>query len=95
MQSTAILGVALLLCATAAGTPAPEDSAADKDNGSGPVLSDLERKGEIAAAQVSPPPNARVSGRIDTQRRRDNDMDGDRGSGELDREFAPEGIKPK
>jgi hypothetical protein len=95
MQSTAILCVALLFCATAAGTPAPEDSAASKDSGGGPAFSDLERKGKTAADQVSPPTNARASGRIDTQRRRDKDMDGDHGTGELDRQFAPEGIKPK
>lgn len=94
MQSTAILCVALLLCATAAGTPAPEDSAADKDSGSGPAFSDVERKGETNV-QRSAPSNARASGRTDAQRRRDADIDADKGSAETAGEFAPEGVESK
>jgi hypothetical protein len=95
MQSTALFGVAFLLCASAAGTPAQHDSAADKDNGSAAASTDLERKGEAAAAQRSGPPNATASGRKDTQGRRDADTDTGQGSGEVDGEFGPEGIKPK
>jgi hypothetical protein len=94
MQSTALLAVAFLLEASAAGTPAPDDSTADKENGSA-AASDLERKGETAAAQGSGLLSPTARGRKDTQRRRDADTDADQGSGEVDGELGSEGIKPK
>ena len=95
MQSTALLVVVFLLGASVAGTPAPDDSTADKEKCCASASSDLERKGEVAAAQGSGPPNPTASGRKDTQRRRDADMDAGQGSGEVGGEFGPESIKPK
>ena len=95
MQSTALLAVAFLLGASAAGTPAPDDSTADKENGSAAASSDLERKGEAAPVQRSGPPTATASGGKDPQGRRDADMDTDNGFSEVAGQSAFEGVKPK
>ena len=93
MQTAVLLGLALVIGASAGDTPAPDDSIDDKDVRGAPAFSDLERKGEVGVVQVSPPPNERVRGGRDTERRRDPDVDAHQG--QADGEFAPEGIKPK
>ena len=57
MQTAVLLGLALVIGASAGDTPAPDDSIADKDVRGTPAFSDLERKGEVGVVQVSPPPN--------------------------------------
>ena len=94
-DSAVCLGAALLLCASAAGSPAPEDSAAEKVITGGTAPTDLEGKGEPSDVQEFRPRTTRPSGRTDTRRGRDAELDADKGSGEVAGETAAEGVEQK
>lgn len=93
--TTTFLVAALLLCVAAAGTPAPEDSATDKGMTGRAAPTDLEGKGEAPEAQEPRPLNRGLTGRTDTRRGQDANMDAGKGSGEVAGETAAEGVEPK
>lgn len=96
MHTTTFLGVALLLCASAAGSPAPEDSAAEKEERGRTLPSDLESKGASPDAHGStvfnrPPDSDRNAGPTGEER----NVDAGKESVHLAQQAGPEGIKPK
>jgi hypothetical protein len=96
MHARKILLVAtLLLCVAAAETPAPEDSATDKGITGRTAPTDFEGKGEASDGQEFRPLNRGLSGRTDTRRRQDANMDEGKGSDEVAGETAAEGLEPK